>query len=440
MTGNTLTATGAARAIADGKLSSVELTTACLDRIDERADTVRAWLHLARDQALVLAAERDREQAADMLRGPLHGVPFGVKDVIDVARQPGTHNSPLHADRIAVDDAGCVALLRAAGGIPLGKTDTIEFAAGGRLPLTRNPHNPNHTAGGSSSGSGAAVADMQVPIALGTQTGGSVIRPAAYCGIYGMKPTWGVVSREGAKLYAATLDTIGWYGRSVEDVALVARIYGLILDPAPVVPEATQLKIAVCRTPYSDHASPTAQAALEDAVETLAKAGATIIPLELPLEFDHLNDAKEAIMRGEGRAAFLPHARAYGEALHDGLRSHTENRTGLTPARLKAALDYAAHCRVVFEAHYRGVDAILTFSASGEADIGLDYTGNPMLQSLWTVLHVPVVAIPTQDGPSGLPLGIKLVGFRFADAELLAVAQTVARVIDPWFGRVRIPG
>ena len=207
-----------------------------------------------------------------------------------------------------------------------------------------------------------------------------------------------------------------------------------------MVPQVAQLKIAVCRTPYSDHAAPEAVAALDRAVETLVKAGARVVPLELPLEFDHLNDAKEAIMRGEGRAAFLPHARAYGEALHDGLRGHAENRAGITSARLKAALDYAAHCRLAFEAHYRGFDAVLTFSASGEADEGIGYTGDPMLQSLWTVLHVPVVAIPTQDGPSGLPLGVKLVGFRFADAELLAVAQAVSRVIDPWFGQLRIPG
>lgn len=440
MTPNTLTVTEAARAITAGELRSVDLVSACLDRIEARDGELRAWLHVAREQALALAAERDRERAAGTLRGLLHGVPFGVKDVIDVAGQPGTYNSPLHADRVPVDDAGAVSLLRAAGGIPLGKTDTIEFAAGGRLPLTRNPHNPEHTAGGSSSGSGAAVADMHVPIALGTQTGGSLIRPTAYCGIYGMKPTWGAVSREGAKLYAATLDTIGWYGRSVQDLALVARVYGLMPDPAPAIPEVGRLRIAVCHTPYADHAFPAAQTALENATRALSEVGATVISRELPLEFDHLNDAKEAIMRGEGRAAFMPHARTHGEALHDGLRSHAENRTGITPARLKAALDYAAHCRVAFEAHYRDVDAVLTFSASGEADVGIGYTGDPMLQSLWTVLHVPVVAVPSDDGPSGLPLGVKLVGFRFADAELLGVAKSIARILDPWFGRVRIPG
>ncbi len=438
MTPAHLTASEAARAIAEGTLTARVLVQSCLEQIDARDDMVRAWLHVDRDGALATAARLDAEQAAGTRRGPLHGVPFGVKDVIDVAGLPGTHNSPLHADRVAIDDAGTVALLRAAGGIPLGKTDTIEFASGGRLARTLNPHNPARTAGGSSSGSGAAVADLQVPLTLGTQTGGSVIRPAAYCGVYAMKPTWGAVSREGAKLYAATLDTIGWYGRSVADLALVASVCGL---PNETAREVSGLKVAVCRTPYADTASAGAHAALDTAVRKLEAAGATVIARELPNSLRNLNDAKETVMRGEGRAAFLPHARAYGDRLHDGLRSHAENRTGISPADLKAALDYAAHSRVAFEGHYRDVDAVLTLAASGEADVLSDsHTGSPILQSLWTLLHVPAVAIPAGDGPGGLPLAVQLVGFRFADGALLAAAEAVSRVVDPWAGRVRIPG
>ncbi|MEQ8398870.1 amidase [Thalassobaculum sp.] len=438
MTPAHLTASEAVRAIAEGSLTATALVQSCLERIDSRDGAVRAWLHVDRGGALAAAARLDAEQAAGTRRGPLHGVPFGVKDVIDVAGLPGTHNSPLHADRIAIDDAGSVALLRAAGGIPLGKTDTIEFASGGRLPRTFNPHNPARTAGGSSSGSGAAVADLQVPLTLGTQTGGSVIRPAAYCGVYAMKPTWGAVSREGAKLYAATLDTIGWYGRSVADLSLIAAVCGL---PTEAAPEIRGLRIAVCRTPYADTASDDAHAALDTAVRKLEAAGATAIVRELPSSLRNLNDAKETVMRGEGRAAFLPHARAYGDRLHDGLRSHAENRTGISPADLKAALDYAAHSRVAFEGHYRDVDAVLTLAASGEADVLSDsHTGSPILQSLWTLLHVPTVAIPVGDGPNGLPLAVQMVGFRFADGALLAVADAVSRIVDPWAGRIRIPG
>lgn len=437
MTAETLTATDAARAIAENRLSAAELVAACLDRIERRDDTVRAWLSVDREGALAEARALDVERAAGRLRGPLHGLPFGVKDVIDVAGQPGTYNSTLHLGRMPVDDAGCVALLRAAGGIPLGKTDTIEFAAGGRNPATRNPHDPSRTAGGSSSGSGAAVADLQVPIALGTQTGGSVIRPAAYCGVYAMKPTWGWVSREGAKLYAASLDTIGWYGRCVADLALVAGAFGI--EPAP--PQSLAgLRVAVCRTPYADRASADSHAALDRAATALAAGGAVVSARELPAALDGLNDAKETIMRGEGRAAFLPHARVHGDRLHDGLRSHAENRTGITPAALKSALDFAAQARPAFEAHYRDFDMVLAPAAVGEADSGHDHTGSPLLQSLWTLLHAPVVAMPAGDGPNGLPLAVQLVGFRFADGALLAAAAVAAARIDPWCGRVRIPG
>ncbi len=438
MTAEQLTAAEAARAIAEGRLTSVALVEACLARISARDEAVRAWLHVDRAGALATAARLDAERARGTLRGPLHGVPFGVKDVIDVAGLPCTHNSPLHRDRVAGDDAGCVAILKAAGGIPLGKTDTVEFAAAGNLPATRNPHDRSRTAGGSSSGSGAAVADLQVPLSFGTQTGGSVIRPAAYCGVYALKPTWGVVSREGAKLYAASLDTIGWYGRSVADLALVAEV--LAIPPAAPRPVAG-MRIALCRTPYADLASPAAHAALDAAVRALEAAGAVIVERELPPSMGDLNGTKETVMSGEGRAAFLPLARVHGDGLHDRLRSHVENRKGITPAELRAALDHAAQSRVAFDSYYRDVDAVLSLAATGEADpVAPDHTGSPLLNALWTLLHTPVVSIPAGDGPNGLPLAVQLIGFRYGDGALLAAAEAVARIIDPWFGRVRIPG
>ena len=433
-----LTAADAARALAEGELTSLALVEACLARIAARDATVHAWLHVAADQARAEAERLDRERAGGALRGPLHGIPFALKDVIDVAGMPGTHNSPLHADRVAVDDAGCVTLMRAAGAIPLGKLDTVEFAALGRMPQTVNPHRPTHTAGGSSSGSGAAVADLHVPISFGTQTGGSVMRPAAYCGVYALKPTWGVVGREGAKLFAASLDTVGWYARCVEDLHLVATACGIAPDSREV-PPLSSLRIAVCCTPYADKATDGAVLALDRASTALSDAGAEVIEWELPAALAGIDQAKETIMRGEGRAAFLPYLVTHGDSLHDTLRGIAESRTGITPPVLKAAQDFAAQARLVYESHYRGFDAVLTFGSTGEADAGHETTGNSVFNSLWTLLHVPVVAIPAGDGPTGLPVGVQLVGFRYADSELLDLAAALAPVIDPWHGRTRVP-
>lgn len=433
-----LTALQAAEAMTAGELSAVDLVAAYLARIEERDPTVRAWLHVDGDGALALARRLDGERRAGKVRGPLHGIPFGLKDVIDVADMPGTHNSPLHQDRVPVDDAGCVALMRAAGAIPLGKLDTVEFAALGRLPRTVNPHRATHTAGGSSSGSGAAVADLQVPISFGTQTGGSVMRPASYCGTYAMKPTWGVVSREGAKLFAASLDTIGWYARAVDDLRLVAAASG-IAPWAGAARDPASLRIAVCRTPYADLARPGAMAALDRAVEALRDAGARIDERELPASFAGIDAAKDTIMRGEGRASFLPALLTEGGRLHDTLRGIAEYRSGITPASLTSAQDFAAHARMAYEGHYRGYDAILTLGATGEADAGLEGTGNSVFNSLWTLLHVPVIGVPAGDGPTGLPIGVQLVGFRHGDAGLLDIAAGAAPVVDPWHARVRTP-
>ncbi|WP_281683551.1 amidase [Thalassobaculum salexigens] len=433
-----LTAGEAAAAMADGSLTAVDLLTGLLARIDARDPAVRAWLHVDRAGAMAEAKRLDAERAAGKVRGPLHGIPIALKDVIDVAGMPGTHNSPLHDGRVPVDDAGCVALMRAAGAIPLGKLDTVEFAALGRLPKTVNPHRLTHTAGGSSSGSGAAVGDLHVPISFGTQTGGSVMRPASYCGTYAMKPTWGVVSREGAKLFAASLDTIGWYARSVEDLRLVAAA-SAIAEQAGTARTVASLRIALCLTPYADKARDGALDVLTRAAEALTAAGATVERVELPASFAEIDDAKDTIMRGEGRAAFLPALLTRGEDLHDTLRGIAEYRTGITPMSLKAAQDYAAHLRMAYEGHYRGFDAVLTFGATGEADAGLESTGNSVFNSLWTLLHLPVIGVPAGDGPTGLPIGVQFVGFRHGDDALLDVAAAAAPVVDPWHGKARVP-
>jgi Asp-tRNA(Asn)/Glu-tRNA(Gln) amidotransferase A subunit family amidase len=421
-----LTATEASALIAARKLSCEELARSTLDRIHARDAAVRAWSWFDEDQIIRNARELDKRPP----RGPLHGLTFGVKDVIDTADMPTQHNSPIHVDHRPGQDAACVAVVRHSGSLIVGKTDTVEFASGGRRAVTRNPHNPAHTPGGSSSGSGAAVGDKQVQLAFGTQTGGSHIRPAAFNGIYGIKPTHGIVSREGAKMYSHTLDTIGWYGRSVEDLQLVAGAFQLPAPDHAAPAHVKGLKIGLCRTPVWSAADAYARAALMEAARRLEAAGAIVTELALPGDFDGMDAAQQTIMRGEGRAAFLPAYLGSHHLLHQDFRDMVENTQRITPAQLVQAYDLAATCRRAFDGLFGvGLDAVLTPSSPGEAPEGLQDTGNPAFNSMWTLLHVPCVGIPVGKSARGLPLGIQLVGPRFADSRLLAIAQACAPVI-----------
>jgi Asp-tRNA(Asn)/Glu-tRNA(Gln) amidotransferase A subunit family amidase len=353
-----------------------------------------------------------------------------VKDVIDTADMPTTFNSPLYQGHRPAKDAGCVAVVRQCGALILGKTDTVEFAANGRKALTRNPHNLAHTPGGSSSGSGAAVGDYMVPLAFGTQTGGSHIRPASFNGIYGLKPTWGAVTREGAKLQSAMSDTVGWFGRSVADLALVAEAFRL-RDLASQKSVSTKgLKVAVCKTPYWNKAEAPAQKAIATAAERQQQAGARIEELELPSRFGSLNAAQRTIAFGEGGAAFLPELLVHGEHLHTELRDVAENKRGVTGAMIVEAYDLVADCAKTFEAMLASFDVVVTPSATGEAPEGLHSTGDFIFNGMWTVMHMPCLAIPCIKGPKGLPVGIQIVGPRYSDARLLSIAAAVAPIID----------
>jgi Asp-tRNA(Asn)/Glu-tRNA(Gln) amidotransferase A subunit family amidase len=421
-----LTAAEAAAQIRDGKLTSEALVRSCIARIEQREPAVKAWLHLDKARAIATAREIDKRPQA----GPLHGLPVGVKDVIDTADMPTTYNSNCYWGHRPAKDAACVAVVRQSGAVILGKTDTVEFAAGGRKAATRNPFNAAHTPGGSSSGSGAAVGDHQVQLAFGTQTGGSQIRPASFNGVYALKPTWGVVSREGAKQYSNTLDTIGWYGREVADLQLVGKAFQLFdidsSDPVTV----RGLRVALCRTPYWESAEAGTHKAFALAGERLAKAGAVISDLTLPAAFGGLNDAQKTVMMGEGRAAFLPELLLHGAALHQDFRDRATNSTGITPERLVAAYDLAAACRAQFDAMFGDVDVVLAPAAIGEAPEGLHSTGNPIFNAMWTLLHVPCLAIPCTSGANGLPVGIQIIGPRFSDALLMRIGAAIAPLID----------
>lgn len=420
-----LTAAEAADLIGERKLSCEELVRSCLARIERREPQVRAWLHLDPDLALRNARELDRRRSTSRL----HGLPIGVKDVIDTADMPTTQNSPIYANCRVGRDAACVAVVRHSGALILGKTDTVEFAAGGRKALTRNPFNPSHTPGGSSSGSGAAVGDFHVPLAFGTQTAGSVIRPAAFNGVYAFKPSWSLVSREGLRMSALSLDTAGWFGRSVEDLILVAEAFRLPKMDAPA--RIAGLRVGLCRSPVWDKAEPATRDALAAAAQRLEAAGATVEELELPARFRGLTEARELIGRAEGSAAFLPeYLGAYDKLMPD-LRSRVELRAAFPTEKLLESYALADGCRREFDLMFGpALDVVLTPSAPGEAPEGLQTTGNWVFNEIWTLLHVPCIAVPVGRGPLGLPVGVQLVGRRLADSRLLAIGRLLAPVLD----------
>jgi len=420
-----LSASRAVALIKARKLSSEELVRSCLARIAAREPIVRAWLHLEPEQAIRGAREADKREPA----GVLHGLPIGIKDVIDTADYPTTQNSPIYAGLRVGRDAGCVALLRGAGAVILGKTDTVEFAASGRKALTRNPFNPAHTPGGTSSGSAAAVADFMVPTSLGTQTSGSLIRPAAFNGIYAMKPTWNRVSREGLRMYAASLDTVGWYGRSVDDLALVGKAFGFHCASSPV--SLHGLRIGLCPSPSWSLIEPAAASALERAGKRLEAAGAIVEELVLEQRFDGLLAAHAAISNREAGVAFLPEYVTAHAQLAQGLKDKVENAAGISDRQLLDAYALADSCRVAFDALFgNSLDVVLTPSAPGEAPEGLHTTGDAAFNRMWTLLHVPCVNIPSGRGVLGLPVGVQVIGPRLADDRLLAIAAAVAPIID----------
>ncbi|WP_431284380.1 amidase [Humitalea sp. 24SJ18S-53] len=417
----TLTASQAADAIAEGRLTSEALLRACLDRIALRDDAVGAWAFLDPDLALAAARAADRGP----VRGPLHGVPVGLKDIIDTYDMPTQCNSPIHAGRRPYADSAVAALIRAAGGIILGKTVTTEFA--NRFPgATRNPLNPAHTPGGSSSGSAAAVADGQVPLALGTQTSGSMIRPAAYCGVVGYKPSFGEVSRVGVFQQSGTLDTVGLCARSLEDVQRLRAVVSRI-PYVPVGASATAPRIALCRTPEWAEASPAAQQALTEAAARLAAAGATVTDLELPAAlFGGWPDAHRRIANFEGARNFgferHRHRALISKALGEGRIRDGET----TPLDAYIAAQRAAEAmRAWADEALDAVDVVLTLSAAGEAPVGLAATGSATFNSLWTLLYTPCLTLPHGAGPTGLPLGLQLVSARYEDERLFAAAGWV---------------
>ena len=420
-----LSATEAAAGIAAGKIQSEALVAACLGHIRARESEVHAWAHLDADLALAQARERDKQPP----RSRLHGIPVGVKDVIDTADLPTEYGSPIYEAHRPAWDAACVAQVRELGGVILGKTVSTEFAT--RHPnKTRNPRDPRHTPGGSSSGSAAAVADFMVPLAFGTQTSSSIVRPAAYCGTVGYKPTFNVINRAGLKFLSESLDTIGILSRTVPDAALIVEELSGSAPARFDDVRSLKLRIGFCRTPYWNRADPAMQAALEGALPRLAKAGAQIDTVELDGEFAELADVQIRMSSYEFYRALTFERTRHARKISDSLMQRITAGGQVTRAQYVQTHEIAQRCRARLDDVYREYDVLLSPSTTGEAPRGLTSTGDPVFGLTWTLMHGPAVTLPVFTGPAGLPLGAQVTGPRGADARTLVAAEWIHRALS----------
>ncbi len=436
-----LSASEAAQRIRDGVLTSEELVQSCLDRIRALEPKVQAWTFLDEEHALAQARAADERKRSGEPIGPLHGVPVGLKDIIDTADMPTENGTVLHKGRTPRDDAAVVAMLRAAGAVILGKTVTTEcayFSPG----KTRNPRNPEHTPGGSSSGSAAAVAAGMVPLALGSQTNGSVIRPGAFCGVYAFKPTHGLIPRSGVLELSRTLDHVGCFARDIDDLALLAEelvgyddrdpdtrprarvpFQRISREEPPIEP-----MLAFIKTPHWDRVSPQAKEAFGELLEAL---GDRVEELEFFPSAAQAWDWHKIIMETEMAANFEREWQLGRDKLSGQLRSLIER------GREVRAVDYQRALRGVpqlidsfDELFMERYDAILTPAAPGSAPKGLESTGDPAFCTLWTLCGMPAVSLPLLQDSGGLPIGAQLVGRRNFDARLLRTARWLAGRVE----------
>jgi Asp-tRNA(Asn)/Glu-tRNA(Gln) amidotransferase A subunit family amidase len=420
---NELTASEIVVALNSGATTCEAVLRACLERIEEREPEVGAWQSLRATAAIEEARALDRNGR----HGALLGVPFGVKDIIDTCDTPSEYGSEIYVGHQPKADAACVALTRKASGVLMGKTVTTEFA--NRHPgKTRNPLDLARTPGGSSSGSAAAVADRMIPIAIGTQTTGSSIKPGSFCGIFAYKPTFGDLSCSGVKQSAGSLDTLGLFARSIDDIALF-RDALLGIDPAPITfNDESAPRIGLCRTPYWSEIEPSTQKLFEDAAGYLSQRGARVSDVVLPKEFDQIRDVQKIISAFEFSQNYTWEIQHHWNAISSTLR------TGRLKAGLACDFEHysasrrvAEYCRRSLETIFAEFDLLFTPATSGEAPRGLEETGNSSLCGIWTTMHVPAVTIPVFRGPAGLPVGAQLIGARDNDRNLLRFAKWIYR-------------
>lgn len=428
----------AARDIRDGRITSAELVEDCLARIAETDPRVEAWAYLDPDHARAQARALDEHRRHGRALGPLHGVPVGIKDIFDTEDMPTEFGSRCWAGRMPRRDAAAVTRLREAGAVIMGKTVTTEYAYF-HPGKTKNPHNPERTPGGSSSGSAAAVATQMVPGAIGSQTNGSVIRPAAFCGVVGFKPTHGLIGRSGALELSRHLDQIGVFTRSVEDAALMAEVmtgfdpedpdtrpaarppYFEVAASEPPLPP----RFAFVKSPAWDHAEPVTRDAFEELVEALGEA---VSEVELGSSFARVRELHRTIMEVEMAYNLARDYDRLGEGLSEKLRSLIESGRTHSAVSYCAALSGIEPLNRALDGLFNEYDAILTPATPGEAP-AIETTGSPIFCSTWTYLGTPAISLPLMASETGMPLGVQLVGRRGNDARLLRTARWLVNMV-----------
>lgn len=437
---NELTATEAARRIRDGEITSEELVAACLARIDEADADVEAWAHLSPEFALQQARALDQYRQAGAALGPLHGVPVGIKDIFDTETLPTENGTAIDAGRQPWTDCHVVRRLKQAGAVIMGKTVSTELAVYGP-GKTKNPHNPAHTPGGSSSGSAAAVAAGMVPLAVGSQTNGSVIRPASYCGVVGFKPTHGLISRAGALKLSRVLDHVGVFARGIPDVALLAdvlagfddadpdtrpsagpRIQAMAETEPPIEPN-----LAFVRTPAWERAGDDVKGAFAELSEALGEACDTV---ELGAGFDDALEQHSLVMNADLAHNLAAYRTRGWDKLSERLRGMITDGDTVSAVDYNRAIERIEPLNDALDEIFENYDAILTPAATGEAPAGLNATGDPAFATLWSYLGTPAVTLPLLTGSGGLPIGVQLVSRRGDDARLMRTARWLARELS----------
>jgi len=419
-----------AEGIRNHAFSAEDVARSCLDRIAQVDGNVQAWTFIDPERVLQQARAADRYQASGVPLGPLHGVPVGVKDIIDTADMPTENGTVLHAGRRPAKDATVVARLRAAGAVIMGKTVTTELAT--YFPgKTRNPHDPEHTPGGSSSGSAAAVAAGMVPLAVGTQTNGSVIRPAAFCGVVGFKPSYGLINRDGILRQSPALDQVGVFARTPEDAALLAEN----LCDAAALPRwlegagaASQRlpRLAFVKTSIWNRTAFDAREALSGLASRL---GGAVIEVEMPEAASGAWEWQRIVMEAEIAANYDAEWKQGKDRLSDSLGNQIERGRAVTAVDYQHALERITAVNSAFESLYANCDVILTPAVPGTAPRGLDSTGDPAFCTLWTFCGMPALTLPLLRGTNGLPLGVQLVAPRYCDAQLLRAARWLCSTV-----------
>ena len=424
-----LSASQAIKALSKREIKATDLLLSCLDRIGQRESHVRAWTSLGKENALSRAKELDK----GAFKGLLHGLPIGVKDLYDTYDLPTSYGSPIYANHYPVADAVSIALMRQAGGIILGKTVTTELASFKSGPTT-NPHNSRHTPGGSSSGSAAAVADFMVPLATGSQTAGSMIRPASYCGVVGFKPSLGKVSIAGVKSLSVSLDTLGCFGRTVEDAGLGVAAMSGDHRLAKIETLHNKPRIAICKTSnwsLAHKETATAMAVARHAAERIAKS--TVADLKLPKSCDDITQVQTRIMLSEMSRSFLFERTHFPKKLSLILSKQLTDGAAISYEQYAKDLLFASNAKSSINALFNDeVDLLIAPSATGEAPDLKDGTGDPVFCREWTLLGLPCININVTSGPNGLPVGVQLIAGPGKDHFLLSAARAFVHALpDP---------